>query len=534
MTKKILSLALFLLPFLGFSQNCSAFFTAFDSVNCTVFFYPQTQPYPVYWSIDFGDNTSQTQSNATTFYPTHQYAQNGTYVVSLMVYSSNTCYDTFSTSVTVNSCSSSSACQVYMSNQISLCTGTFNATANTANNTYTWDFGDNTTGTGSTVTHTYATPGLYTVCVISLDANGCSDTLCQAVTIQSCTQSCDASFGVADSLCDVYVYSLGNYSTPMSWYWDFGDNTYMTHYGNSSTGTHTYAQSGTYTICLSVWDSVCADTFCQTITVNCNSSNCTPDFSYQIYQCTAYYYVVSPVNTANYYWDFGDNFGTGSGTSPTYVYAQNGTYNVCLTMYDSANNCYGTYCEPVTITGCSSSSGPCDASFSVYVDSMNPCSVTVLTVGQNYPMNYYVNFGDGNDDYTLNYYYGNWTNTYTGSGPWNICVTIWDSSCADTVCQTIVLQGCGPNSIQDNSNITTPKVTVSPAPFRDVMEIQVTHSEMVDHITVFDLSGKAQLSEQVNGRSLIQLNTSALAEGMYLLEIKEVSGKQQLKKIVKQ
>lgn len=48
--------------------------------------------------------------------------------------------------------------------------------------TYTWDFGDNTTGSGITPVHTYNTYGNFTACLYSQDANGCKDTFCNVMT----------------------------------------------------------------------------------------------------------------------------------------------------------------------------------------------------------------------------------------------------------------------------------------------------------------------------------------------------------------
>ncbi|MFN8276020.1 MAG: PKD domain-containing protein [Chitinophagales bacterium] len=48
-----------------------------------------------------------------------------------------------------------------------------------------WDFGDGDSSYALFPTHVYTTPGTYTVCLVSTDANGCSSTSCQAVTIQT-------------------------------------------------------------------------------------------------------------------------------------------------------------------------------------------------------------------------------------------------------------------------------------------------------------------------------------------------------------
>ncbi len=52
--------------------------------------------------------------------------------------------------------------------------------------TYNWSFGNAITATGRTVTHTF-NPGTYTVCLYMTGPNGCSDTVCQSVTVGAFT-----------------------------------------------------------------------------------------------------------------------------------------------------------------------------------------------------------------------------------------------------------------------------------------------------------------------------------------------------------
>ncbi len=48
---------------------------------------------------------------------------------------------------------------------------------------YVWDFGDGNTETASDPTHTYAADGDYTVCLTVTNASGCTDSICQTVSI---------------------------------------------------------------------------------------------------------------------------------------------------------------------------------------------------------------------------------------------------------------------------------------------------------------------------------------------------------------
>ena len=102
--------------------------------------------------------------------------------------------------------------------------------------------------------------------------------------------------------------SLGN---PTDWQWDFGD-------GNTGSGPqidHTYAEAGTYTVCLTITnDAGCDDTTCQTIYVQESDwDTCYAEFSMYSTDGTA----TNPGNTFQFedwssddvvawQWDFGD------------------------------------------------------------------------------------------------------------------------------------------------------------------------------------------------------------------------------------
>ena len=51
--------------------------------------------------------------------------------------------------------------------------------------TYSWDFGDMMTGTGESVTHTYAKAGTYTVTLTATDSEGQTDTFTATVTVEA-------------------------------------------------------------------------------------------------------------------------------------------------------------------------------------------------------------------------------------------------------------------------------------------------------------------------------------------------------------
>ncbi len=140
------------------------------------------------------------------------------------------------------------------------------------------------------------------------------------------------------------VVNFTDASTNMdAWAWDFGD-------GNTSTmqnPTHTYATGGTYTVCLIAASSCDADTICTSVTVN-DCVNPTAGFSETVNSngVVDFMSTSTSTGTTTYAWDFGDG-GSATVDNPTYTYAANGTYTVCLIVYDSCG--VDTTCHDVVV-----------------------------------------------------------------------------------------------------------------------------------------------------------------------------------------
>ncbi|MCD4695673.1 MAG: PKD domain-containing protein [Bacteroidales bacterium] len=131
------------------------------------------------------------------------------------------------------------------------------------------------------------------------------------------------------------------------WEWDFGDGTY----GSGENIAH-YFEPGTYNVCLTV-HSACdttTDTYCEEITV----IGCPPCISYFDYVqdpndvYTFYFNNVPTDSIAGYFWEFGDGT-TSDEQLPTHTYSDEGTYEVCLTVYSSCSYCADTYCTDISI-----------------------------------------------------------------------------------------------------------------------------------------------------------------------------------------
>lgn len=118
---------------------------------------------------------------------------------------------------------------------------------------YAWNFGDGSTGTGKTASHTYAAAGTYTVKLTVTDSFGATTSTTQQVTVTKPNAAPKASFTAsANALMASFDGSASTDSdgTISGYAWDFGDGST----GTGSTASHTYAAPGTYTVKLTVTD----------------------------------------------------------------------------------------------------------------------------------------------------------------------------------------------------------------------------------------------------------------------------------------
>ncbi|MFC4406579.1 PKD domain-containing protein [Haloarchaeobius iranensis] len=134
---------------------------------------------------------------------------------------------------------------------------TFDATGSTvaAPGSYEWDFGDGTTATGQSVTHSYGDNGTYTVTLTVTDTNGNSDTTTRSVQVDNVAPTAVPSSSPSDpTVADTVAFDAGasdDDGSVASYEWAFGDGT-----PNATGGTpnHEYTEPGTYTVTVTVTD----------------------------------------------------------------------------------------------------------------------------------------------------------------------------------------------------------------------------------------------------------------------------------------
>ena len=211
--------------------------------------------------------------------------------------------------------------------------------------TFSWDFGDGSTGIGASPNHTYSSPGTFDVTLTATDSNSQTASTSQLVAASNPLpgSQLSASFAyqpnsITTSTTVAFTTSVTGGTSPYGYGWDFGD-------GATSSGahaSHVYGQSGTYTVQLTVTDNSGQSYFVpQTVTVvKPPLQLLTTDFNYQPMQTT----VDTPVtfNAAatggtepyTYDWDLGDG-SVATGTSLAHLYTKAGNYTVALITTDS-------------------------------------------------------------------------------------------------------------------------------------------------------------------------------------------------------
>ncbi|MCF6407182.1 PKD domain-containing protein [Chitinophaga filiformis] len=205
---------------------------------------------------DFGDGSPK----STEATPSHTYNKEGTYPVKLTYTTTNGCKGTVNLypngvievrkRPTVDF-SSPQAPQICGNNWVN-----FNSTTDVGNS-WTWDFGDYSGGSGPNTAHSYKEPGTYTVS-LTVANYGCSQTVTKTAYIKAVTpfprfyrQNLDCERRTEISFDE---QSLGPIT---SWKWSWGDGKENTYTTKTSPVKHKYDKTGAYMVKLTVTDGTC-------------------------------------------------------------------------------------------------------------------------------------------------------------------------------------------------------------------------------------------------------------------------------------
>jgi PKD repeat protein len=227
---------------------------------------------------------------------------------------------------------------------------TSTAPANNPIASYSWNFGDGSTGSGKTATHSFSMPGDYSVTLTIADAYNRTATTTQPVHVEGGAAP-TASFLFSPSAPRIGESVNFNAAasrpatgrTIRSYEWDFGDGEQKT--TSSPTTSHDFQRAGDFNVTLVVTDDA-GRVAVASATITIGSDAPTADFTFSqlpITVATPHSIQFSSATSSaapgrtitSYFWDFGD--GTNSTLAgPTHNYAGAASFNVTLTVTDSA------------------------------------------------------------------------------------------------------------------------------------------------------------------------------------------------------
>lgn len=209
---------------------------------------------------------------------------------------------------------------------------------------YAWDFGDGTLGSGRDPVHSYGASGTYAVTLTVTDSLGQTDSVTSNVLVDR-SPVASFTFSCLDRDCSFDASASSDDNGIVRYDWSFGDGAS----GTGATASHTYPTSGTFQVELRVTDTI-GQTAVATqsvnvdvrptasFTVNCTSLTCDLDASAS----------TDDFGIASYQWAFGDGSAPGSGAVTTHQFPEEGSYTVVLTVTDTIGQ-IGSTSAPVTV-----------------------------------------------------------------------------------------------------------------------------------------------------------------------------------------
>ncbi len=375
------------------------------------------------WLWDFGDG-----SNSTAASPTHIYTADGIYTVSLTATNQYGCTFGYplNAKVTVNSPQSLFT--------VDKTTGCAPLTVNFNNQSkngiqYFWNFGDGFTSNSANPSHAYLLVGTYNVSLITINSNGCSDTLIynQPISV-SLTGSSFTSLSPIVA-CAPFTMNFQDNSTSSAWLWNFGDGATA----SIANPSHTYTVPGNYIVSLSTqgMNGNCSQNIPNLRNIIINGG--TAGFTHTETLCPPYeaFFTDTSPNAVAWLWNFDDG-GTSTLKNPSHIFSIPGYHSVTLEI-TTAQGCkasvtrnYEVYFKALT------------AFITTWVaDTVLPMSVQFNShsVGATH---WFWSFGDGDSSFLENP-----SHIYSVPGPYTLALTIWNDSCSRTYTYPPITFGTG-------------------------------------------------------------------------------------------
>ena len=416
------------------STPAVSFGTSVSSLDAS---FSNTSTNALSYAWNFGDGNTSTEMN-----PTHTYAANGTYVVTLTAI--NACGSTTTTETVEIQFSGTAPSAAFAANITSGCsplTVEFSDMSTANADTWAWSFpgGSPATSTEQNPTVEYSATGMYDVILVVSNAGG-SNTATQTSLISV------GAAPVAGFSSDVNgaIVSLTNSSTGATTYaWDFGDGTTS----SQMNPTHTYSADGTYTISMTVTNDCGMETTTETITVvtaatvafaTSAQSGCAP--------LVVNFTDLSSGTVDSWLWEIdGATPNTSTEQNPDFTFETAGTYNVSLTVTNASGSYTATQSNVVIVNTTPTANFDVNGVGTVYTFNNTSSGATTYTW----------DFGDGMTSSEANP-----THTYAADGTYNIILTATNTCGSVTSTETVqvvsaplvafaadVVSGCAPLTV---------------------------------------------------------------------------------------
>lgn len=277
---------------------------------------------------NFGDGTTSTQAH-----PVHLYNSAGVYTPSLTVTDASGCSATYTLPAPISA--AQTATNFITPPPVTVCAP---FTVGFSDNSFgavswNWNFGDGNSSTQQNPTHTYTTPGTYTVSLTTMtNGVGCGQNI--PVYRVFHIKGGNAHFSFQTEQCPPYIaYFQDSSINAVSWLWNFGD-------GATSTlqhPTHTYANPGSYTVSLTITTADgCTYTTTHNYAVNFQPLGASPiaTTTDTVLPLNVQFYANSQGATG-WLWTFGDGT-TSTLQNPLHTFYTAPPYNITLTLFNDS------------------------------------------------------------------------------------------------------------------------------------------------------------------------------------------------------
>ncbi|MBK7869522.1 MAG: PKD domain-containing protein [Saprospiraceae bacterium] len=448
---------------------------------------------------DFGDGVQSNEAN-----PTHAYAAEGEYEVTLRAFSS---CDTVLISETILIEATPSAS--FSANATQGCapfTITFQNNSSSNATSFVWILPGASPGfsTQRNPTVIYNMPGNYNVTLVASNATGIDTLTLENFIVVN--QTPEAEF--SNIVNDLNVSFSNNSILGDTFFWNFGDGMMS----NESSPNHIYTQAGSYDVTL-ITNNICgSDTITKSITVGAAPSALFTQNRQN--GCAPHLVTFNDISTGNYdtrIWQFpGGNPATSSDPNPTVRYDTPGKYDIILTITGAlgtstiTQEMYITVLEPPT---------------PVFDFSIENNTVTFQNASLN-STSLLWNFGDGNTSTQMNP-----VHTYDSSGVYTVTLNASNAYCGKSISRTFAV---GTTDVKD---LTSSGIFIFPNPASELLHIQANIFTQGLNYQLFSASGQIL----ANGffRDEVKIDLSYFSKGLYLLQLRSKE-KIFITKIIKQ